>query len=150
MTRRFVRPTLLAMALALFGCTLAFAQVDRATLSGFVKDSNGGVLPGATVTVTSVATDVETHQQTTETGSYQVANLIPGRYRVDVELNGFKKSSQVVTVEVGQRARLDVVLEVGDFSETVTVVETPLLRSSDATLGAVIPQSQVANLPLAI
>jgi hypothetical protein len=139
------------MAMALCGSSLAFAQVDRATLSGFVRDSNGGVLPGATVTVTSIATDVETHQQTTETGSYQAPNLIPGRYRVDVELNGFKKSSQVVTVEVGQRARLDVELAVGDFSETVNVVEAqPLLKSDDATLGAVIPQSQVANLPLSI
>jgi hypothetical protein len=151
MIRRFVRPALFAIVLATFGTALAFAQVDRATLSGFVKDSNGGVLPGATVTVTSLATDVETHQQTTETGSYQAANLIPGRYRVNVELSGFKKSSQVVVVEVGQRARLDVELAVGDFTETVNVVEAqPLLKSDDATLGAVIPQSQVANLPLSI
>src|SRR5262249_20842523 len=82
---------------------------------------------------------------------YEVANLMAGRDRVDVELNGFKKSSQVVTVEVGQRARLDVELAVGDFSETVNVVEAqPLLAASDASLGAVVPQSQVANLPLSI
>jgi hypothetical protein len=147
--RRILHGVLVASALVLSGVA-AFAQVDRATLSGLIRDTNGGVLPGATVAVTSVATDQETRQQTTESGTYQINNLIPGRYKVEVELNGFKKSSQVVTVEVGQRARLDVVLEVGDFSETVTVVETPLLRSSDATLGAVIPQSQVANLPLAI
>src|SRR5215470_7418256 len=151
MIRRIARPALCAIVLAMFGSVLAFAQVDRATLGGFVKDSNGGVLPGATVTVTSLATDVETHQQTTDTGSYQTPNLIPGRYRVDVELSGFKKSSQVVTVEVGQRARLDVELAVGDFTETVNVVEAqPLLRSDDSSLGAVIPQSQVANLPLSI
>jgi hypothetical protein len=129
----------------------AIAQVDRATLSGVVKDSVGGVLPGATVTVTNLATSLESQQPTTEGGGYQVGNLIPGRYRVDVELSGFKKISQVVTLEVGQRARLDVELPVGSFSETVTVAETPeLLNLSDATLGAVIPQSQVANLPLAI
>jgi Carboxypeptidase regulatory-like domain/TonB dependent receptor/TonB-dependent Receptor Plug Domain len=129
----------------------AMAQVDRATLSGVVKDSGGGILPGATVTVTSLATNVESHQQTTESGGYQVSNLIPGKYRIDVELSGFKKSSQVVTLEVGQRARLDVELPVGSFSETVTVAESPeLLNVSDATLGAVIPQMQVANLPLAI
>jgi hypothetical protein len=129
----------------------AMAQVDRATLSGVVKDSGGGILPGATVTVTSLATNVESHQQTTESGGYQVVNLIPGKYRIDVELSGFKKSSQVVTLEVGQRARLDVELPVGSFSETVTVAESAeLLNVSDATLGAVIPQMQVANLPLAI
>ena len=129
----------------------ASAQVDRATLSGIVRDTGGGVVPGATVTVTNVATNVESHQATTETGGYQVVNLVPGRYQVAVELTGFKKSSQVITLEVGQRVRLDVELEVGSFSEVVTVAESPqLLNSNDATLGAVIPQMQVANLPLAI
>jgi hypothetical protein len=148
--RKIVWIALFFTAIAMAGPRVG-AQVDRATLSGFVKDPDGGVLPGATVTVTSVATAVETHQQTGDTGGYQVANLIPGRYRVDIELSGFRKSSQVVTVEVGQRARLDVELAVGSFTETVTVVEAqPLLQSNDASLGAVIPQSQVANLPLAI
>ncbi|HWW85494.1 MAG TPA: TonB-dependent receptor [Vicinamibacterales bacterium] len=126
------------------------AQVDRATLSGIVTDSSGGVLPGATVTVTNIATEVGSHLPANETGGYQVSNLIPGRYRVEVELNGFKKSSQVVTLEVGQHGRLDVQLAVGSFSETVTVAETPELLSADASLGTVVPQSQVANLPLAI
>jgi hypothetical protein len=149
--RRFLHCALVAGALVVLNVASAVAQVDRATLSGLITDSNGGVLPGATVVVTSLATEQETRQQTTEAGGYQITNLIPGRYRVEVELSGFKKKSQVVTVEVGQRARLDVELDVGDFSETVNVVETPqLLRSSDATLGAVIPQSQVANLPLSI
>jgi hypothetical protein len=70
---------------------------------------------------------------------------------VDVELNGFKKISQVVTLEVGQRARLDVELTIGSFAETVTVAESPqLLNANDGTLGAVIPQTQVGNLPLAV
>jgi hypothetical protein len=127
------------------------AQVDRATLSGLVTDTGGGALPGATVVVTNLATEVESRQVTSEVGGYQVVNLIPGRYRVEVELNGFKKSSQVVTLEVGQRGRVDVELAVGSFAETVTVAESPqLLAANDASLGAVIPQMQVANLPLAI
>jgi hypothetical protein len=142
--------------LALFAVFLVYvpsvsAQVDRATLSGVVRDTGGGVVPGATVTVTNVATNIESHQVTTATGSYQVVNLVPGRYQVEVELAGFKKSSQVIALEVGQRARLDVELAVGGISEVVTVAETPqLLNTNDATLGAVIPQVQVANLPLAI
>ena len=80
-----------------------------------------------------------------------MVNLIPGRYQVEVELSGFKRVSQVVTLEVGQRARVDAELEVGTLSETVTVGETTqLLNSNDATLGTVIPQFQVSNLPLAI
>ncbi|HZR22911.1 MAG TPA: TonB-dependent receptor [Vicinamibacterales bacterium] len=129
----------------------ASAQVDRASLSGIVRDTNGGVLPGATVSATSLSTEVEAHQITTESGAYQIGNLIPGRYRIDVELPGFKKNSQVVTLDVGQRARVDVELAIGSFNETVTVAETAaLLSTGDATLGAVIQQTQVANLPLAI
>ena len=142
--------------LALFAVFLVYvpsisAQVDRATLSGVVRDTGSGVIPGATVTVTNLATNIASQQVTTETGSYQVVNLVPGRYQVEVELTGFKKSSQVIALEVGQRARLDVELAVGGISEVVTVAESPqLLNTNDATLGAVIPQSQVANLPLAM
>src|SRR5262249_25451008 len=117
----------------------ARAQVDRATLSGVVTDTGGGVVPGATVLVTNLATNLASQQTTTEPGSYQVVNLIPGRYRIDVELTGFKKVSQVVTLEVGQRARVDVQLAVGALTETVTVSAPPqLLNANDATLGAVI------------
>jgi hypothetical protein len=149
--RRILHGVLALSALLFLHVAPAEAQVDRATLTGIVTDSNGGVIPGATVVVTSLATELESHLVTNEVGGYQVGNLIPGRYRVEVELNGFKKSSQVVTLEVGQRGRLDVELAVGSVAETVTVAETAqLLNASDATLGAVIPQSQVANLPLAI
>ena len=140
----------LVVALSL-RAAVASAQVDRATLAGVVKDNSGGVVPGATVVVISLATNLESRLVTTEAGAYQVVNLIPGRYQIEVELTGFKKFTQIVTLEVGQRARLDVELAVGSFSETVTVAESPqLLNSNDATLGAVIPQMQVSNLPLAI
>ena len=126
-----------ALLVALASSSAVFAQVDRATLTGLVKDTGGAVLPGATVVVTNLGTNVASRQQTTETGSYLVVNLIPGKYQIDVELSGFKKASQVVTLEVGQRARVDLSLEVGTFAETVTVGEsTQLINSSDATLGA--------------
>src|SRR5262245_26357575 len=141
----------LALLCALAAPRLAFAQVDRATVAGTVKDSSGAVVPGATVTVTNVATNVAATQQTTETGSFLAVNLIPGQYRVDVELSGFKKYSQNVVLEVGQRARVDATLSVGNLNETVSVEGTsPLLNNNDATLGAVIPQMQVSNLPLSI
>src|SRR6267378_5215297 len=149
--KRTLHGMLALFAVFLLHAPAALAQVDRATLSGVVRDTGGGVVPGATVTVTNIATNLESHQTTTEVGGYQVVNLVPGRYQVEVELTGFKKSSQVITLEVGQRARLDVELAVGSFSEVVTVAETAqLLNSNDATLGAVIPQTQVSNLPLAI
>ena len=137
--------------LAILTPCAALAQVDRATLTGTIKDTAGAVLPGATVSITNQATNAELNQQTTETGVFLFVDLIPGKYRIDVELSGFKKSSQIVTLEVGQRARVDTTLDVGSFSESVQVTETTkLLNANDATLGAVIRQAQVANLPLAI
>jgi hypothetical protein len=148
--RRILGCVLIVGALMLLG-SVAEAQVDRATMSGFVKDSSGGVLPGATVTVTNTATDVAQEQTTSETGTYLVVNLIPGPYRVDISLTGFKKFTQVVTLEIAERARIDATLEVGSVQEDVIVIGTsPVLNTSDSMLGAVIPQSQVANLPLAI
>src|SRR5215475_11930509 len=128
----------------------AWAQVDRATVTGIVKDAEGAVVPGATVTVINVATNVETVQQTNAEGAFLVVNLLPGPYRIDVELTGFKKSAHAITLQVGQRARLDAVLEVGVVTEAVEVTASgPLLNAADSTLGAVISQVQVANLPLA-
>ena len=145
------RFALLAALLALAAPRAVFAQVDRATVSGVVKDSGGAVVAGASVTVTNLATNVASQQTTTETGSYLVVNLIPGQYRIDVELTGFKKRSQTVTLEVGQRARVDMPLEVGTFAETVDVAgASPILKTSEAALGSVIPEIAVANLPLAI
>ena len=145
------RATLVAALFVALLPASVFAQVDRATLSGVVTGADGALLPGATVAVTNLATNVVTRQTTTETGSYLIVNLIPGKYQIDVELSGFKKSSQIVTLEVGQRARVDVNLEVGSFAESVTVQEsTQLINTNDATLGTVVPQMQVANLPLAI
>jgi uncharacterized membrane protein len=130
----------MAVLCALAAPPSAFAQVDRATLTGTVKDAAGAVVPGATVTVTSLATNVADTQQTTATGTYLAVNLIPGRYRVDVELSGFKKSSETVDLEVGQRARVDATLTVGDVKESISVQGTsPVLNSNDASLGAVIP-----------
>ena len=145
------RFALVAALLALAAPRAVFAQVDRATVSGVVKDSGGAVVAGASVTVTNLATNVASQQTTTETGSYLVVNLIPGQYRIDVELTGFKKRSQTVTLEVGQRARVDMPLEVGNFAETVDVAgASPILKTSEAALGSVIPEIAVANLPLAI
>jgi hypothetical protein len=128
-----------------------FAQVDRAVLNGVVKNTDGAVVPGASVTLTNVATSVSSSQVSTSNGSYLFVNLIPGAYRLDVKLEGFQPSSQGIVLEVGQRVLLDVVLNVGSLAETVTVVEsTPLLNASDAVLGTVVSQTAVANLPLAI
>jgi hypothetical protein len=142
----------LVAAFALLGglAGTAYAQVDRATLSGEVKDSSGSVMADSTVTATHLATNVASKARTTASGSYQILNLAPGRYLVEAEATGFQKSTQSVILETGQRARLDFALGMGTLAESV-VVEAPVrLLSTDAALGAVIDQNAVANLPLAI
>ncbi len=127
------------------------AQVDRATLSGTVKDTGGGVLAGATVTVTNVATNVAAKTTTSSTGNFLVVNLQSGQYLVEAEAPGLQKSVQSIILEIGQRGRVDITLGVGALTESVTVEEVKrLLNTGDATLGAVIDNNAIGKLPLAI
>jgi hypothetical protein len=129
----------------------AQAQVDRAVLTGTVKDEQAAVIAGASVSVTHSGTNVSTRVVTTGDGVYLAPNLIPGTYTVQVEASGFGAQSRKLILEVAQRARLDFTLAVGAMSEAVTVAEaTRLLDTSQAAIGSVIDQSAVSRLPLAI
>ena len=127
------------------------AQVDRATVTGIVKDPSEAVIAKAQVKVTSLATNAVATAVTSNTGSYLVVNLAPGQYLVQVEAAGFQRFEQTVALELGARSRLDVSLAVGSIDETVTVTGvTPLLSTESAVLGTVIDQNEMAKLPLAI
>ena len=150
MTRLAHTTFALATTFFLFGSN-AVAQVDRATLIGTVRDTSGGVLPGATVTARSAATNVPSISVTDAQGIFLVGALIPGSYSVEVELPGFQKSTGKVDLEVGQRGRLDFTLSVGTVEQSVIVQgSSPIINTEQATLGSVIPQAAVANLPLSI
>lgn len=130
---------------------LAVAQVDRATLTGVVRDASNAVVPGAMVKVTHIATNVEQSVVTTGQGSYLVVNLSPGDYLVEASAQGFQTFSQVVTMAIGQRARIDISLPTAGVSETVRVEGiVPLLDTQSAAVGTVVSRSEVSNLPLAI
>lgn len=129
----------------------AAAQVDRATLTGTVRDPSNAVVPKATVTATHLDSNVPSRAATTAEGNYFLSNLAPGQYLVESEAAGFQKLAQTVLLEVGQRGRLDFTLTVGSVDETVTVEGvTPLLDTESAVLGTVVDQQSIANLPLAI
>ncbi len=81
--------------LLLGAASTAFAQFDRGTISGTVKDAQGGIVPGATVTVTSTQTQQSNTTVTDATGYYTFPNLNAGRYELLVELSGFKKDQPV-------------------------------------------------------
>src|SRR5688572_27283946 len=128
MMLRFVQRS--AIVAALLWAAPGFAQVDRATLTGVVRDASDAVIPNAKVTVTSLATNVATTVTTTNGGVYLVVNLMPGDYLVQAEATGFQRYEQTVSLELGARSRLDLSLPLGSIGETVTVQGiTPLLST---------------------
>ncbi|MFN2444564.1 MAG: TonB-dependent receptor domain-containing protein [Vicinamibacterales bacterium] len=136
---------------SLCAAATAHAQVDRATLTGIVKDPSGAVVAKAQVKVTSLATNAVATVPTTADGTYLVVNLVPGEYLVQAEASGFQRFEQTVQLEVGARSRLDLSLAVGSIGETVTVEGvTPLVSTESAVLGTVVDRNEVSKLPLAI
>ena len=135
----------------LLSAVAASAQVDRATLTGVVRDASEAVLPNARVTVTSLATNVASTVTTNNSGIYLVVNLMPGDYLVQAEATGFQRYEQTVSLEIGARSRLDLSLAVGSIGETVKVEGiTPLLSTESAVVGTVVDTNEVDKLPLAI
>jgi hypothetical protein len=129
---------------------IAWGQSGTSTITGTIKDGVDAVLTGARVRVTNEVTDTKLETTTNEAGSYRVGSLLPGAYRLEVEANGFQKLiREAVTVEVGQVVALDLTLQVGQMTETVTVTEAaPLTESQSSTVGQVINPQMVAGLPL--
>ena len=147
---RFVQRSAIVAALLLWAAP-GFAQVDRATLTGVVRDASDAVIPNAKVTVTSLATNVATTATTSNAGVYLVVNLMPGDYLVQAEANGFQRYEQTVSLELGARSRLDLSLALGSIGETVKVEGiTPLLSTESAVVGTVVDTMEVDKLPLAI
>src|SRR4030095_14493837 len=118
----------------------AAAQATRGTLLGTITDSSGAAVPGATVTITDVGTNIVTSDVTNESGYYTFTNLKDGVYRVEAELSGFKKVvRENVQVDVNTTIRVDLALEAGNVSETVNVsAETPALQTDRADTGRLI------------
>lgn len=127
----------------------AEAQEVRASLSGIVTDSSGAPVQGANVVLTNVDRNVSMPTATNETGNYQFSFLVPGPYRLTVEHSGFKKySRESITLEAQDKARLDVALELGDMSQSVTVqADVSLLQTETASRAQVVSNQLIANLP---
>jgi hypothetical protein len=141
---------LLAVVAALVVASATVAQETRGKIAGRVTDTSKAVVPGATITVTDIARGTPHVATSNEQGLFQINYLVPGTYKVEVELSGFKKYvQQDVIVETGVTVNLPIALEVGGVQEAVQVVaETPLVHTSDANLGLVVDQARLASLPL--
>jgi hypothetical protein len=135
------------------GAVAAFGQADAtsANLSGFVRDQSGAVVQNATVTARNAEKSFSRTATSNDEGFYQLTNLPPGTYEVSVESSGFKKAViPSVTVTVGQRADLDVALEVGQITDVVTVTgaTTELIETSKTNISNTIDQTRIQNLPI--
>ena len=140
-----------ALALCLFLSVLPLsAQSDRGTITGTVSDPSNAVIPGANIVVTNTETAARYETISTETGNYTLAQLPSGSYQLSVELPGFKKYvRQGLTVQAAQTMRIDVSLEVGNATESVTVqADAPLLKTESGELSHVITTERVDNLPI--
>ncbi|MDZ4799741.1 MAG: TonB-dependent receptor [Bryobacteraceae bacterium] len=120
------------------------------TVTGEVKDSSGAAVAGAGVTVRNTATNGIRVATTNEEGLYTIPALVPGIYDVRAEKPGFKIATRTgIELQVQQTARIDFGLEVGQVSETVEVsASAALLTTENATVGAVIEQKRITDLPL--
>ena len=117
----------------LFCCTgIANAQVTSGTILGSVRDKSGSAIAGAQVTITETQKGTSQQLMTDGDGNYISTFLIPGTYSVTIEKTGFRKQVRSgLILQVDQKARVDVDMEVGDVSETTNVVaQVPLDRKS--------------------
>ncbi len=141
----------LGVLCALGAFHLAWGQVITGSIVGTVTDNTGSVIPGATVTASNVETGAEASAQTGPAGNFNLNFLRAGTYIVTVESAGFQRLQRDnVTVRTTESVRLDLTLQVGMVTETVTVTaETPLLQSEQATLGHVVEEETITSIPLA-
>ena len=111
---------------------LAFAQGDRGTITGVIKDSSGMPVPGAEVRIVNEATGIASNTVSTESGNYTLSILSIGTYAITVQHAGFKTYVRnAVPVQVSQTTRVDIGLEIGQVEEKVTVTaEAPLLEEA--------------------
>lgn len=134
-------------------CLLApalFAQSDRGTITGTVADPAGAVVAGAPIEVRNVETGVVNRAASSATGNYTLAQLPAGQYELAITVPGFKKFvRQSLTVGVAQTFRVDVVLEVGSNTESVTVTEAaPLLKTESGELSHAVSTDTMNSLPV--
>jgi hypothetical protein len=127
-----------------------FGQNIYGKISGTVSDSSGASIGQATVTLTNLDTNGKSQISTDSSGNYSFASVSPGRYKIETEKSGFKKFvREPIMVEIESGLKIDITMPVGAASETVEVTgEAPLLQPETQSLGQVIEQRTVTDLPL--
>jgi Carboxypeptidase regulatory-like domain len=139
-----------AILLSLAHASPAAAQQQLGAIQGTIVDATGGVLSGATITITNLATGVSRTTISNDSGVYRVPGIEPGRYTVSVELQGFRTVTQNdVTVSVGATLGVNFTMQAGVVSERIDVVSVaPDIQTEKAEISAVVEQKKINDLPL--
>ena len=150
MSRRLVARTACLIALSLAIASPVLAQLQGARIVGTIFDPQHAGIPGATVTVTNIATNVARTASTDREGNYVVTPLDPGIYKVTAAVSGFQTTvREGIELTVGQVARVELTLAISSLAtEVLVTTQTPLLNTESATLSQVITNEQIVDLPL--
>jgi hypothetical protein len=143
---------ILLAAAILLAISTATAQTTNATLGGTVTDPTKALIPGVTITATNTQTGIVSSGITNESGSYNFPSLQSGTYKVSAALPGFQTQTyNDVVLGVSQQVRLNFSLEVGAQVQSVDVNVSPdtLIATTSSSIGAVLPEYKVRDLPLA-
>ena len=145
-----VRNFLAMCVLLLCAGSIALAQAGRGSISGLVSDPAGALIPRAKVVLLNPATGVTQHTVTSGAGLYTFLSLNPGVYKVTASETGFKSVAQEkITVSVDQVTEVNITLQVGAATETVTVTEgVELVEASNSSVGSLIPAEAIDRVPL--
>ena len=146
----YIRRFALIVLSLLWAATLCLAQLDTASILGTVLDSSGGVIPGAKVVVQNMGTSATVELTSDQNGNF-IAPVLPiGKYKVTVSVTNFNTFVQEgIQLNVADRVQLFITLKPGVVTQQVTVVgETPVVETASTTIGAVVSQQQVVDLPL--
>jgi Carboxypeptidase regulatory-like domain len=151
MSKYALRRGVTAVLLLLLTFVAAGAQESRGSLTGTVTDPNGAALPGATVEIKNIETNVANTVTTNEEGNFNFPLLNPGKYTLTVTASGFANTMREnLEIRVADRLTLDVPMSVTGVGETVTTVASaPVLETGSVSTGTTISNQQIAELPLA-
>lgn len=138
------------IGVALFGVAALNAQVDTGSITGTVADASGAVVSGAKVTLTNLGTGASLTTTSGADGIYKFSPVRVGTYKVEVVSQGFQTTTQTgVKVDIGTNVAANFSLKPGSQTETVEVTAaTPVLQTQDASVGQVVDQRSVNDLPL--